>query len=130
MSSVSKHELDGLDGFDMPLCLHLGWYPTFTMKCIIGDVTDETRILEEATKKLLETRNTVFRNPQPHLMIGHSKYPQVAIPIAQHLGVTPDSEGNVHLLLKSGANPNAKDISGKALVHWGAGGVCTPLTRR
>jgi len=70
--------------------------------------------------KLLETRDTSMRL-SPLLLIVSAGKNVVDQPYMDH-------KGAAKLLLKSGANPFAKDVLGKTVAHYGAGAMATPMT--
>ena len=123
------------DGFDLSVCLQLGLFPSFTTKCIVGDLTGADYLLKSAPdaatrKQLLETRSTVFRGSPLQLVIAYAKYPQVVAAMAERHGTNTNFEASIRYLLKNGANPDVKDIAGKTIVHWGAGGITTAENRK
>lgn len=72
-------------------------------------------------KTLLETRETSMRLSPLLLIVSLGK--NIFMP-----GSQPQFESIAKLLLKSGASPLAKDVTGKTVAHYGAGGMATKMT--
>mmetsp|Transcript_10421 Transcript_10421/g.12684 ORF Transcript_10421/g.12684 Transcript_10421/m.12684 type:complete len:566 (+) Transcript_10421:34-1731(+) len=128
-------------GGDIHPYLTEGAFSHFGMNCVIGNVAAIRVMIDGVTnaiKKfhtepwycycdsregmitLLETRDTSMRL-SPLLLIVSAGKNVVDQPHMDH-------KGAAKLLLKSGANPYAKDVLGKTAAHYGAGAMATPMT--
>jgi hypothetical protein len=101
--------------------------------CFIGGVKAAHIMIENVTKKiqqpysrqkemitLLEMRDTSLRL-SPLLLIVSAGKNASGQPYMDHAGVAK-------ILLKSGASPDAKDVLGKTVCHYGAGAMATSMT--
>eukprot|EP00927_Polykrikos_kofoidii_P048252 TRINITY_DN42476_c0_g1_i1.p1 TRINITY_DN42476_c0_g1~~TRINITY_DN42476_c0_g1_i1.p1 ORF type:complete len:629 (-),score=55.14 TRINITY_DN42476_c0_g1_i1:199-2085(-) len=99
----------------------------FARACLCGDlrfVRDHLHGLEgHELMQVLEKRETSMRlSPIFFCIIGPRHIPAShAVADVDHLGVAGE-------LLHKGARPDARDFCGKTVVHYGAGGVATPLS--
>jgi len=75
----------------------------------------------EELRTLLETRETSMRLSPLLLIVSLGK--NLFMP-----GSQPQFESITKLLLKNGASPVAKDVTGKTVAHYGAGGMATKMT--
>ena len=83
---------------------------------------DEKDINKTNMAKLLETRETSMRLSPLLMIVSAGKNIDVShSPFLNHKEVAK-------LLLKSGANPRAKDVLGKTVAHYGAGAFATQMT--
>jgi len=113
---------------------------SFAWNCIIGD----TKAVEKALKtallrskeqkqsltELLEYRETSMRVPPLILTVAMSKHKQtVNLHSKRNVRIVDmDHVGVVRTLIKYGARPNSKDVTGKTMCHYGAGVMATKET--
>lgn len=121
------------EGGDIAQCGQAGQISSFAVACAQGNVARIERMLKEADNdevrpsdrliQLLETRETSMRL-SPLLMIvsaGKNIFPQTADLMRKQIQVA-------RILLKYGASPDAKDVCGKTVCHYGAGMMATKMT--
>jgi hypothetical protein len=92
----------------------------FVKKTILDSYSHSVHDNKEEMRKILETRETSLRL-SPLLLIASAGKNAYGIPRENHVAVT-------HLLLKYGANPDAKDVFGKTVCHYGAGAMANPMS--
>ena len=117
-----------------------GAFSSFAISCIIGNAHAVKKMVDESClqqqqqqpqlplclsrnekiRKLLETRETSLRL-SPLLMIVSAGKNVAGIPKERHTQTAS-------LLLKYGACPDAKDVFGKTVCHYGAGAMATSMT--
>jgi hypothetical protein len=123
------------EGGDFHEYAECGGLSTFASACITGNVANVEALLKQASGadsskpsqaliRLLETRETSMR-VSPLLMI---------VSLGKNVGLS-DKEGLARgqvavaaILLKYGARPDAKDVCGKTVCHYGAGQMATDVT--
>ena len=99
---------------------------TMAMACLTGNLHQVQRELRDLTgtqlTERLERRETTLRlSPIFFCLIGE-RYPRPPnSPQGQHLCIARE-------LLARGARPDARDVCGKTVAHYGAGAIATPLT--
>mmetsp|Transcript_13369 Transcript_13369/g.20635 ORF Transcript_13369/g.20635 Transcript_13369/m.20635 type:complete len:560 (+) Transcript_13369:125-1804(+) len=106
----------------------------FAMACATGSLTTvQSELLSvkstavqpfsksEELRKLFETRETSMRLSPLLLIVSVGK--ALVTP-----GARPQFQCVAKLLLKNGASPVAKDVVGKTIAHYGAGGMATKTT--
>lgn len=111
-----------IKGGDFYYVYFTGLLSTFAHNCVSGRVTDVRKALEEATKRgpaalrsLLETRETSLRL-SPILMVATvNKQQEAIVKVAE-------------LLLSYGARPDARDVCGKTVCHYGMGAMATDFS--
>ncbi|KAL3935039.1 MAG: hypothetical protein SGBAC_009364 [Bacillariaceae sp.] len=105
-------------------------YSPFSMNCMQGELAPVQAMLKAICAALqqplsrqvhlwnmLESRETSLRLSPLLLMVSAGK----GFPVKEHAKVAK-------LLLRHGASPDAKDVLGKTVVHYGAGAMATPMT--
>ncbi len=121
-----------------------GAFTDFGMNAMIGNVGDIREKIQTSAKSieekqdepllpwycstesrnemrtLLETRDTSMRLSPLLLIVSAGKN----VAGQPHM----DHQGTAKVLLKSGANPYAKDVLGKTVAHYGAGAMATSMT--
>lgn len=121
-------------GGDIHAHLTEGKVSEFAMLCLTGNVTEAQKMIDVVTKNseqqpwsrnpnlkaLLETRETSMRL-SPLLLVVSAGKNVPDVPKELHVQIAT-------LLLKYGANPTAKDVLGKTVVHYGAGAFATEMT--
>lgn len=110
-------------------------FSTFGFACILGQVDvvrDKLKQVKRTSsygqpwsmnqdmKKLLETRETSVRLSPLQLIVSAGKN-VMQVPTQHQIEIAS-------LLLQNGASPYAKDVFGKTVVHYGAGGMATDMT--
>lgn len=121
------------EGGDIMMLLQARSFSPFAMDCIQGKKQQVHATLQNASTgvraALLERRESCYRIPPILLVMGLAKHK----PLVQQLTGTRldqmDHEGVAKVLLQYGARPDAKDVSGKTAVHWGAGCASNDTTR-
>jgi hypothetical protein len=106
----------------------------FAMACAAGKLStvqsELQKVKSEASEPfskskkmttLLETRETSMRLSPLLLIVSMGKN------LVMH-GAQSQFESTAKLLLKNGASPVAKDVTGKTVAHYGAGGMATKMT--
>jgi hypothetical protein len=137
IQSVAKRdaarELYSIGG-DIHIHATEGAFSSFAFMCIAGLSSGVSKAIEEVTKRveqpwsrnqelktLLETRETSLRLSPLLLIVSMGKNLNSPSPAASPQGVAK-------ILLKHGANPNAQDVLGKSVCHYGAGAMATNMT--
>lgn len=122
-------------GGDITECLGVeGHVSTFAISCIIGGVPFVEDALKKATDEnaaepskelisLLETRETSMRLSPLLLIVSAGKNIQLPPDVLSRHQVEV-----AKILLKYGARPDAKDVSGKTVCHYGSGMMATNTT--
>ena len=115
-------------------------YKRFLYLCIGGNYETVKRILERVTADrkphhgdvdsallfFLETRVTSMRLTPLLAIVSMGKF--MAFPVGQHKILTENQLKIARLLLLYGARPDARDVCGKTVCHYGAGAMATPIT--
>jgi len=137
IQSVAKRdaarELYSIGG-DIHIHATEGAFSSFAFMCVAGLSSGVSKMIQEVTnrveqpwsrnqelKTLLETRETSLRLSSLLLIVSVGKNLNSPDPSASPPGVAK-------LLLKYGANPDAKDVLGKTICHYGAGAMATNMT--
>lgn len=120
-------------GGDIHAHLSEGKVSKFAMLCVMGNFVEVKKMIDDVTKSseepwsrnpklkaLLETRNTSMRL-SPLLLIVSAGKNLPAVSKKLHVKIAT-------LLLKYGADPTARDVLGKTVVHYGAGAFATEMT--
>mmetsp|Transcript_26875 Transcript_26875/g.65313 ORF Transcript_26875/g.65313 Transcript_26875/m.65313 type:complete len:597 (+) Transcript_26875:189-1979(+) len=118
-------------GGDIPGTGNARAFSSFGMNCMQGDFLRVRYMLEETCdglsqplsrqerlRRLLESRETSLRLSPLLLMVSAGK----------NFPATKQHSKIAKLLLRYGASPDAKDVLGKTVVHYGAGAMATPMT--
>jgi hypothetical protein len=104
----------------------------FVMHCIQGKTQLVETILKKASleerRKLMEKRETSFRLSAILFVIAISKYPEIVEQATGRRMADMDFIGVAKVLLKYGARPDIKDVSGKTVAHYGVGSMATKVT--
>ncbi|CAB9510601.1 expressed unknown protein [Seminavis robusta] len=103
----------------------------FAKQCLSGDVKAVRAALERAKNtnqptpdsltRLMESRETSLRLTPLLMMVSIGKNMAMR-------GVSEKQMSVVKLLLEYGARPDARDVCGKTVCHYGAGAMATPMT--
>ena len=120
-------------GGDVSIHLHNPRYMSeFIMHCIQGKTMLVERILKKASleerRKLMEKRETGFRMSAILFVIAISKHPLILQLATGRRIADMDFIGVSKVLLKYGARPDAKDVMGKTVAHYGVGSMATEVT--
>ena len=109
-------------------------YSSFATNCISGNVKAVERMLNRASYEerhpLLERRETSMRLTPLMLTAIFSRNelkPLVATCCSYEM-TNMDHVGVFRILIKYGSRPDAKDVTGKSICHWGAGSKATKDT--
>ncbi|EJK64939.1 hypothetical protein THAOC_14272 [Thalassiosira oceanica] len=123
-------------GGDIYECFNGGHVSTFAIACSSGQLGPVRRAIDEAARgasgpcsrnsafqSMIEKRETSMRL-SPLLMV---------VALSKNMTVVSTTSGPqfsklAKLLLKRGASPVAKDVTGKTACHYGAGAMGTPTT--
>mmetsp|Transcript_49413 Transcript_49413/g.119862 ORF Transcript_49413/g.119862 Transcript_49413/m.119862 type:complete len:540 (+) Transcript_49413:84-1703(+) len=132
------------EGGDIADALQCGTLSKFAVSCSYGDVANVKRMLEEASAssasstddgnppleliKLLETRETSMRLTPLMLIVSAGK--NFAIMSGSESELSSNQIKVAKLLLSYGARPDAKDVCGKTVCHYGAGAMATDMTMK
>lgn len=104
----------------------------FAMHCVQGNTNLVESILKKSSfeerKKLMEKRETSFRMSAILFVVAISKHPLIVQLATGRRVVDMDFVGVAKALLKYGARPDAKDVSGKTASHYGVGSMATEIT--
>lgn len=111
---------------------HPQYMSDFVMHCIQGKTELVESILKKSSleerRKLMEKRETGFRMSAILFVMAVSKHPHVVQLATGRRAADLDFVGVAKALLKYGARPNAKDLSGKTAAHYGVGSMATAVT--
>lgn len=121
-------------GGDIHIHATEGAFSSFAFMCVAGLSSAVSKMIEEVTNRvhqpwsrnqelntLLETRETSLRLSPLLLIVSVGKNLNSPSPSASPQGVAK-------ILLKYGANPDAQDVLGKTVCHYGAGAMATNMT--
>jgi len=115
------------------ICTSVPTFSSFSLACVAGNTSHVEKSIKEADEnaakpsdsliQLLETRETSMRLPPLLLLValGKGVLPQTADLSQRQVLVA-------RMLLKYGARPDAKDVCGKTVCHYGAGMMATNMT--
>jgi len=121
-------------GGDMEELLMGRSYSPFALACVTGNKIKVEAMLKAianddvARTQMLEFRESVMRLSPLLLTVALSKHPGV---IHTHTRVSKeemDFLGVAEVLLRYGARPDAKDVAGKNVTHYGAGSRATEIS--
>ena len=116
---------------------------SFAWNCIMGDTkaveqTLKTTLLlrskgqrqqkQKSLNELMEYRETSMRLPPLILTMALSKHKQLVNTYTTRNIADMDHVGVFRTLIKYGASPNSKDVTGKTVCHYGAGSWATEET--
>jgi hypothetical protein len=104
----------------------------FIMHCIQGKTQTVESILKKSSveerRKLMEKRETGFRMSAILFVIAISKHPLILELATGRRMADMDFIGVSKVLLKYGARPDVRDVSGKTVAHYGVGSMATKVT--
>ena len=118
-------------GGDLESHLRFGGFSSFAMGFCLGDARSVKQMLRgtatgsEARRHLLERREAGMRFTPLILTIAVSKVKGYASQITGAREADMDHVGVVKTLLRYGARPDCKELTGKTVVHYGAGSRAT-----
>jgi hypothetical protein len=114
---------------------------SFAWNCVMGDTkaveqTLKTTLLlrskgqqkQKSLNELMEYRETSMRLPPLILTMALSKHKQLVNTYTTRNVADMDHVGVFRTLIKYGASPNSKDVTGKTVCHYGAGSWATEET--
>ena len=123
-------------GADIEHCMIWNAFPPFVRHVVRGDAARVRTILKQqhavssslAFRQLLELRCSSLRLSPLVLCVAIQKHPHIILTHNRDLQSKDqlDHVGVAAALLRYGARPDAKDVTGKTIVHYGAGGMATP----
>eukprot|EP00978_Attheya_sp_CCMP212_P003707 scaffold7843_cov47-Attheya_sp.AAC.2 len=136
------------NGRDLQEYAAFGSLSQFGVACIRGDVEFVETSLKQASRRrdsddgsdpsnpskdlirLLETRETSMRVSPLLMIVSLGKSIPVADPSADPALLAQRQVAIATMLLKYGARPDAKDVCGKTVCHYGAGQMATDMTMK
>ena len=122
-------------GGDIEHCLNdRNTFSNFAWSCIQGDVAAVEQAICKTIRgtkerhELLERRATSMRLPPLLLTLALSKHPHQ---VQRYAGTPVNKQNHVgvfNVLLRYGARPDSRDVTGKTVIHYGAGSWATEKT--
>ena len=121
-------------GADLGIQLVKRQYSSFAIGCASGNVKAVERFIlatekgSEERQQLLERRESGLRLSPLLIAVAHSKG-KLHVSMAMGMQIKDmDHVGVVRMLLRHGARPDARELTGKTMSHYGAGMMATEET--